>query len=487
VHAIQNASFSKDTKIKVTALRFFLGMTFYDEEEEEEEEEEKQTIRAKLSVSKGSLKGVVKKRKKAEREMKRAQKKMNREDGKGGGSSVIDDCPAIFLLHDPQSYAERLFTMVKNSNESFQVRMIIMNVISRLIGSHRLVVLNYYPFLQKYMQPHQKNVTHILTYLAQASHPLVPPDVLQPCIRTLANHFVNDRSSAEVTAVGLNAIREICARAPLVMDSELLWDLVAYKKDKNKGVMMASRSIIALFRDINPNLLKRKERGKFAADFDENEAEFGFEKVRTDIVGADLLQQINQTLSDRAAGVPGKIVFPKGSKALPDDEWDLPTKDSDEEDDDEEDHGTTHKEINAYMRELAREENEDEDMEAKKTKASKGKKQVDEAEDMEIDEDGEDDEDEDDEDDGEEGEEMELGSDDEEGEEGEDEEDSDADAEDEESKPAPAKKRKTVDGSVATAAEPKEGEEKKEADGPAKPALPFGATKVRRMHAVAIT
>ena len=77
VHAIQNASFSKDTKIKVTALRFFLGMTFYDEEEEEEEEEEKAEIRAKLSVSKGSLKGVVKKRKKAEREMKRAQKKVN--------------------------------------------------------------------------------------------------------------------------------------------------------------------------------------------------------------------------------------------------------------------------------------------------------------------------------------------------------------------------------------------------------------------------
>jgi protein SDA1 len=76
VHAIQNAAFSKDTKIKVTALRFFLGMTFYEEEEEEEEEEEKQTIRAKLSVTKTSMKGVMKKRKKREREMKRAQKKV---------------------------------------------------------------------------------------------------------------------------------------------------------------------------------------------------------------------------------------------------------------------------------------------------------------------------------------------------------------------------------------------------------------------------
>jgi hypothetical protein len=40
----------------------------------------------------------------------------------------------------------------------------------------------------------------------------VDPDVLAPCVKTLANHFVTDRSSPEVMAVGLNAIREVCAR-----------------------------------------------------------------------------------------------------------------------------------------------------------------------------------------------------------------------------------------------------------------------------------
>ena len=37
-----------------------------------------------------------------------------------------------------------------------------------------------------------------LAVLSQASHDLVPPDVLRPCIRTLANQFVTDRSSPEV-------------------------------------------------------------------------------------------------------------------------------------------------------------------------------------------------------------------------------------------------------------------------------------------------
>jgi len=52
-------------------------------------------------------------------------------------------------------------------------------------------VLSFYPFVQKYMQPHQNKVTNILAFAAQAVHPLVPPDVVEPLIRTLANHFVS--------------------------------------------------------------------------------------------------------------------------------------------------------------------------------------------------------------------------------------------------------------------------------------------------------
>jgi hypothetical protein len=31
-----------------------------------------------------------------------------------------------------------------------------MNVISRLIGTHQLIILNFYGFLLKYLKPHQK-------------------------------------------------------------------------------------------------------------------------------------------------------------------------------------------------------------------------------------------------------------------------------------------------------------------------------------------
>ena len=44
------------------------------------------------------------------------------------------------------------------------------------------------------------------------------------------------------------------------MDEDLLRDLTAYKSYKDKGVMMASRSLIQLFRNIKPDMLHRKDR-----------------------------------------------------------------------------------------------------------------------------------------------------------------------------------------------------------------------------------
>jgi len=52
---------------------------------------------------------------------------------------------------------------------------------------------------------------------------------------TIANNFITERNSSEVMTVGLNAVREVCARAPLAMSETLLQDLVLYKSHKDKG------------------------------------------------------------------------------------------------------------------------------------------------------------------------------------------------------------------------------------------------------------
>lgn len=45
-------------------------------------------------------------------------------------------------------------------------------------------------------------VTKLLQFIAQASHELVPPDILEPVLQTLVNNFITERNSADVMAIG---------------------------------------------------------------------------------------------------------------------------------------------------------------------------------------------------------------------------------------------------------------------------------------------
>ena len=60
----------------------------------------------------------------------------------------------------------------------------------------------------------------------------MPPETLEPLIKTLVNHFVSDKSRPEVVTLGINTVRELCVRVPLAMDAALLADLIEYRKDK---------------------------------------------------------------------------------------------------------------------------------------------------------------------------------------------------------------------------------------------------------------
>jgi protein SDA1 len=94
--------------------------------------------------------------------------------------------------------------------------MMMLKVIARTIGLHHLVLLNFYPYLQRYVQPHQRDVTTLLAAAVQACHDMVPPDAVEPLFKQIVNQFVHDKSRPEAIAVGLNVVREICMRMPLV-------------------------------------------------------------------------------------------------------------------------------------------------------------------------------------------------------------------------------------------------------------------------------
>jgi len=51
-------------------------------------------------------------------------------------------------------------------------------------------------------------------------------------------------------------------RQPHAIEQDLLQDLVQYKKHKDKGVVIAARSLLALYRGLDSEMLAKKDRGK---------------------------------------------------------------------------------------------------------------------------------------------------------------------------------------------------------------------------------
>eukprot|EP00061_Rhincodon_typus_P018278 g47384.t1 len=111
-------------------------------------------------------------------------------------------------------------------------------------------------------------------------------------VMTVANNFVTDRNSGEVMTVGINTIKEISARCPLAITEDLLQDLAQYKTHKDKNVMMSARSLIQLFRTMNPQMLHKKDRGKPTEASKEAKChEYGELDSKDYIPGAEVLEE----------------------------------------------------------------------------------------------------------------------------------------------------------------------------------------------------
>jgi len=208
---------------------------------------------------------------------------------------------ALHLINDPQGFAEKLFQKhLQNSKNKFTLenRLLVLQLVTRLVGLHKLTVLPLYSWFVRYLTPKQLNVTTFLACLAQATHNLVPPDVIEPLVVKIANEFVSEASAAEVAAAGLNAIREVAMRQPLCMSETLLQDLVLYQKSKDKGVMMAAKGLQSLYREVYPEMLQKKFRGKEATmglrAGEIKPLKFGEEEAAEDIEGIELLEKYKE-------------------------------------------------------------------------------------------------------------------------------------------------------------------------------------------------
>ncbi|EDX06295.1 protein SDA1 homolog [Drosophila simulans] len=364
--------FSKVTKVLVTSLKFFLG---HDEEDEEEDTDSENEVDLKGALMANRVNKKTKKRTKQLAQIKKqavkAQKKKK--------NAPAFNFSGIHLVHNPQGMAEGLFKQLQATNERFEVKLMHLDVISRLIGIHDLFLFGFYPYITRFLQPHQRQVTRVLQFAAQASHELVPGDIIEPILKTIANNFITERNSSDVMAIGLNATREICMRCPLAMGEDLLQDLAMYKTYKEKSVMMAARSLITLYREQLPALLHKKDRGRQTeAQAERKVRAYGEREVHDTVLGAEALLKDSKTIdieseddTDSNDGEWVNVAHSDGEGGGADDDEEDEDEDEDEDDDDED-------EVNSDDEENEEGDNSDEGVESgeESAKAKKEKKDM---------------------------------------------------------------------------------------------------------------
>jgi protein SDA1 len=320
---MKEAAQADNEKLIVGGVRFFLGGDREREELEDESSDEEGIDIGKLRHQAG----VNRKSKKAARALEKAAATVKKKEKKKGQPHPLN-FSALHLLHDPQSFAETLFSKHLQNTKSrlnLEQKLLVLQLVSRLIGLHKLTVISFYSYFLKYLTPRQPSVTSFLASLAQSTHNLVPPDVLEPLIQKIANEFVSEAAAAEVASAGLNAIREICVRQPLAMNDTLLQDLVMYKKSKDKGVVMAAKGLLGLYREVGAEMLKKRDRGKDAAislrSGVQKQRRFG-EETPGEIEGLDLLEKWKEEEKQRKRlekGLPG--VGSDGEESDEEDDW----------------------------------------------------------------------------------------------------------------------------------------------------------------------
>lgn len=305
-NAICTACFHSSSRIMIATLSFLLDYEKIEDDDDSDasSSEDEMTPQTQVALSRESIykahhKGTASSKKKKKAKLERAIRSMKKQQRLSSERTTSSYYSPLNHLKDPQGFVEKLFSRLKDpkSDAKFEVRMMMLKVIARTVGLHRLLLLSFYPYLQKYVQPHQRDVTNLLAAAVQACHDMVPPDAVEPLFKQIVNHFVHDRSRPEAIAVGLNVIREICLRIPLLMSEELLQDLALYKKSHEKAVSIAARSLIGLFREVCPSLLVKKDRGR-PTDPKARPKAYGEVNVLSNVPGVELLDQDDEDSDD---------------------------------------------------------------------------------------------------------------------------------------------------------------------------------------------
>ena len=162
---------------------------------------------------------------------------------------------------------------------NFNHKLIILRLLGRILGRHKLIINNYFNSLIPLIKSEQKDLNIILASIIEATHDQVPPSELEPLIKKLFDFFISDVLPPQHITLGLNTLYGILERCPYCIDETYFEVCEQLKNYKNKSVANSARAVCNLYMEYS-NV--------------ENGLKFGEAKFNDGIEGIELLKKLEK-------------------------------------------------------------------------------------------------------------------------------------------------------------------------------------------------
>ena len=237
---------AKDIKISSAACKFFLSE--YDAEQgDSSDEEDLEELKNKYKLL---GKGYSQKTKKRKAKLKQLMKSIERKEERNKKIKTNTNFLPIDQLNDPYTFAEKLFHLMSSfQSGNFSHKLIILRLLGRILGRHRLIINNFFNSMIPLIKAEQKDLNIILASIIEATHDQIPPIELESLIKKLFDFFISDVLPPQQITLGLHTLYGIMERCPYCINEEYFNICEELRNYKNKSVANAARAVCNLYKE----------------------------------------------------------------------------------------------------------------------------------------------------------------------------------------------------------------------------------------------
>ena len=237
---------AKDIKISSAACKFFLSE--YDTEQgDSSDEEDLEELKNKYKLL---GKGYSQKTKKRKAKLKQLMKSIERKEERNKKIKTNTNFLPIDQLNDPYTFAEKLFHLMSSfQSGNFSHKLIILRLLGRILGRHRLIINNFFNSMIPLIKAEQKDLNIILASIIEATHDQIPPIELESLIKKLFDFFISDVLPPQQITLGLHTLYGIMERCPYCINEEYFNICEELRNYKNKSVANAARAVCNLYKE----------------------------------------------------------------------------------------------------------------------------------------------------------------------------------------------------------------------------------------------